>query len=155
MEIKQCLNPSIEGTPFVTLSSLNDRFECNAALLRGILSPVSRHRYFVVYRPGWRTLASHVHRDSLARRKRTPDDDKSLSKLPKVHSDLAQRKGHVLSSARLITIDLSRATGISGIHGIHLADWACRPPSTRSSRMAVVRHTNSLKLLLPCSTTTN
>ena len=157
-EIIQIFKPTTEGTGTqifklsTLITDLSATFPC---LEEFCVFPVSRHRYFVVYRPGWRTLASHVHRDSLARRKRSPDDDKSLSTLPKVHSDLGRQKGHVLSSARLITINLSRATGISGIHGIHWADWACRPPSTRTGRMAVVRQANSLKLLLPCSTTTN
>ena len=49
--------------------------------LRGILFfPVFRDRNFVGCRPVWRTLDTHVHRNGQARRWRTLDDYKNLTK---------------------------------------------------------------------------
>ena len=42
--------------------------------------PVFRGRNFVGYRRVWRTLATHVRRNGQARRWRTPDDYKNLTK---------------------------------------------------------------------------
>ena len=62
-------------------STLNDRTECDLALPWGnMFFPVFRGRNFVGYRRVWRTLATHVRRNGQARRWRTPDDYKNLTK---------------------------------------------------------------------------
>ena len=75
------LKPITESIPFFLFSTLNDRTECDLALPWGnTFFPVFRGRNFVGYRRVWRTLATHVRRNGQARRWRTPDDYKNLTK---------------------------------------------------------------------------
>ena len=75
------LKPITESIPIFELSTLHDRTECDLVLPQGnIIFPVVRDRDFVGYRPVCRTLTTHVRRNGQARRWRTPDDYKNLTK---------------------------------------------------------------------------
>ena len=75
------LKPITESIPIFKFSTLNDRTECDLVLPWGnLIFPLFRDRNFVGYRPVWRTLDTHVRRKGQARRWRTPDDYKNLTK---------------------------------------------------------------------------
>ena len=75
------LKPITESIPIFKFSTLSDRTECDLVLPWGnMFFPVFRGRNFVGYRRVWRTLATHVRRNGQARRWRTPDDYKNLTK---------------------------------------------------------------------------
>ena len=75
------LKPITESIPIFKFSTLNDRAECDLVLPWGnLIYPVFHDCKFVGYPPVWRTLTTHVRRNGQARRWRTPDDCKNLTK---------------------------------------------------------------------------
>ena len=80
-EFVKRLKPITESIPIFKFSTLSDRTECDLVLPQGnMFFPVFRDRNFVGYRRVWRTLVTHVRRNGQARRWRTPDDYKNLTK---------------------------------------------------------------------------
>ena len=67
-----------------------------------------------------------------------------------VCSNLARKKGPSRANLTMKTVDLSFASGASGMRGTSgsdVEDLACRPPSTRrGARMTLVRQANSLNI---------